>query len=61
MELAGNNYFQFNQAKIQGGAIFWDATAPTIATTSIFENNIADIYGSDIGSYAMKLVVITKE
>ena len=45
--------FELNEAGIQGGGIDYDLHPPTIASSVIFTNNVAQSgYGNDIASYA---------
>ena len=62
LELAGNNQFFYNHAAVQGGAVYWDINIPKIDFINTeFSQNTATYYGDNVASYAIKLVVITRD
>ena len=56
LELANTNVFENNYAAVKGGAINWDVLEPVFSSSTTFNNNFAQQYGNDIGSFALKLV-----
>jgi len=61
-----SNTFDGNKAGIKGGAVSWNSVEPLNVTDNIFDSsgttpNIADIFGSNIGSIAETIQFISKE
>ncbi|CDW74982.1 UNKNOWN [Stylonychia lemnae] len=60
LQFAGTNNFKSNQARIQGGAIFWDQLEPVFNQNNlVFSQNQATQYGNDIGSYSQDLISVS--
>ncbi|CDW90149.1 UNKNOWN [Stylonychia lemnae] len=60
--LIGLNRFTNNKASTSGGAFYWNENEPKFDMKKIyFYNNIAGIYGNNIGCYAQKLGKITEQ
>ena len=51
-----NNVFKYNYAQKAGGGIKWEDIEPIFISKPIYLNNIALIYGNDIGSFSQKLI-----
>ncbi|CDW90223.1 UNKNOWN [Stylonychia lemnae] len=52
--------FSRNKALISGGAIYWEDVEPNFLQKVTFKDNLAGIYGNDIGAFAQKIAQITE-
>eukprot|EP01016_Furgasonia_blochmanni_P049294 TRINITY_DN7467_c0_g1_i4.p1 TRINITY_DN7467_c0_g1~~TRINITY_DN7467_c0_g1_i4.p1 ORF type:complete len:711 (+),score=34.65 TRINITY_DN7467_c0_g1_i4:97-2229(+) len=46
-----------NFASVKGGGVFWNYVAPKIKRNSRFDNNTARLYGGNIASYSIALIL----
>eukprot|EP00347_Sterkiella_histriomuscorum_P024040 403332515 len=63
VELDRINYFEQNYAGISGGAIYWQDIEPIYLNKSqlVYKNNLAKIYGPNIGCFAQKIMMINED
>ena len=56
--LISNSVFEDNQAAVAGGGLYWNYVPPFELSNVTFLNNSASIYGPNVASFAIGLVLL---